>query len=266
MPKVICEQEDLDAIVAEAQDQAVRDALSPMKTTQVTGYFSSVRFRFVRSGAGPTFTYTCAASQSRIAFSYATNTSDIQQAGFAPGFNSWLRWTNLSEANKTRDGETYRIKGLSLYRGATSDAFLSALVWDTAAMQMTMNTNSVRPLGCLHFFPSTSGLSGRGFTRLQTPPLDSSFAETQLLQNSIEEDGSYFKFKDPIIWRPAGKVDSSLSVSFIFPNDIVTTATARAVAAGVAPYDPPATDEIGTYVDITVRLIGESISDISVNQ
>jgi len=262
---ISCRQSDLDSLVKEQRADAVQTALSPFKSKQQTGYFSTVRFRFVRTGAGPVFTYTCAAATPRVAFSYPQN-GIMDSAGFLPGTQSNLRFTNLSDANKTRDGETYFIKGIALYRGATSDGTLSALVWDAAAMTLVMNTDNLWSLGSLHFFPSTSGLSGRGFTRLQTPALDSETADIQLLQNSVEDAGAFFSFTDPLIWKPSGQTDSSLAMQFTFTTDIVTAATARAAGAGVAAYDPPLTDTIGTFVDITVRLIGHSVRDLSLNK
>jgi hypothetical protein len=262
---ITCRQSDLNQMVKEQRTEAVQDALSPFKSKQQTGYFSTVRFRFIRSGAGPAFTYTCSAATPRVAFSYPQN-GIMDSAGFVPGTQSNLRFTNLSDANKTRDGETYYIAGIALYRGATSDALLSALVWDTAAMTLVMNTDNLWSLGCLHFFPSTSGLSGRGFTRIQVPPLDSETTDLQLLQNSVEDAGAFFSFTNPLIWKPSGQTDSSLAMQFTFNTDIVVTTVARAAGAGVAAYDPPATDQVGTFVDVTVRLIGHSVRDLSLNK
>lgn len=264
-----CKRGALNQMVQAERADAVRGALAPFKSKQQTGYFSTVRFGFIRSGAGP-FTYTCPAGQRRVAFGYSQQET-MNNAGFEPGKQANLRYTNLSQANKTRDGETYYIEGIALYRGATSDALLSAIVWDTVGMDLVMNTTDHWPLGALHFFPATAGLIGRGFTRLQQPPLDAEQTDLQLLANSVEDAQAYFSFKEPLIWNTSEKTNSSLSMEFQFPVDMVVDGvTARAAGPGIAGYTPPLSTAdsfpIGTYVDITVRLVGHSISAVSENK
>jgi hypothetical protein len=57
-----------------------------------------------------------------------------------------------------------------------------------------------------------------------------------------------------------------LGLVYTLPRDIVFTSTARAAAAGVTAYDPPDTNEVFSYVDLTVRLVGRSLNKVSLNQ
>jgi hypothetical protein len=270
---VQCTAAEAEALISAERQDAVRSALAGMKSVQKTGYFSTVRFQAVRSGAGPLFVYTVSGpSIKRVAFGYKT---DFALSASGAGYNdlpatvsSSLTETNLSEPGKTRDGETYNIKGIAFHVSSDSDARLTKLVWAKANVVLQMGSNLIFPLGRLDFFPQASGLVGRGDTALFEPPLDASFSTSSAMGNSIEDLDSYFHFPEhsPMIWNPSGDTDSQLSMTFSLPSDITFTALARAAAPGIAPYDPPATSEPFSYVDLTVRLIGESINKISMNQ
>lgn len=270
---ITCTRAEAEALVQAERQDAVRAAFAGLKSVQKTGYFSTIRFQAERSGAGPLFTYTVVNSGTvkRLAFGYKTD-QGLSAAG--AGYNnlpttitSSLTETNLSEPGKTRDGETYNIKGVEFQVSSDSDAKLAKLIWSKAHVVLQMGANLIFPLGRLSFFPASTGLVGSGDSSLFEPPLDESFSRSTALGNSIEDVDSYFHFPDhsPMVWNPAGDTDSQLTMAFVLPADIVFTSLARAAAPGIAPYDPPNTNEPFSYVDITVRLIGESINKISVN-
>jgi hypothetical protein len=268
---VVCTPEEAAAVIAQARQDAVREALAGVKTTQKTGYYSTVRFQAKRTGTTPNFVYTVDSKITRVAFGY----KDPQALnGAGAGFNdlpndvqSSLTQTNLSEPGKTRDGETYYIKGVEFYVSADSDAYLAKLIWAQANVRLKMGANTVFPLGRLDFFPQAGGLVGKGESYLAEPPLGAPSSQIAALGNSIEDVDSYFHFneKSPLIWNSAGNTDSQLTMEFDLPNDIVFAATARAAAPGVSAWTPPDTSEPFSYVDIAVRLVGESINNVSAN-
>lgn len=268
-----CTEEQLTTIMAEERARGVQQALMGIKSVNATGYFSTVRFGGTTTrAAGPpaTSTLTIAQGVKRSAFSYGIG-GDMATAGYPGGTIATLRHTNLSEAKKTRDGETYLVTGIALHTSPVNDAFLQALVWQNASMLMTVNTNVTVPLGFLGFFPAIAGLHGKGSSLVEPPPLQSAGpTPIDVLGNGGTMDpGCYFVLPEesPIIWRPSGNTDSSLTVDFSLPGDIVIGPVEdRLVAPGVQAWQLPATGAPYSFVDVTIRLVGRSIAEPSQNQ
>lgn len=262
-----CTQADLNALQREAEARGVQKALAPIKSVNATGYFSTVRFAGTVVSAAGVSTLTITRGK-RVAFAYALG-GDMAIAG-RPGAIATLRETNLSEAKKTRDGETYLVGGMALHPGSENDGILEKLVWNRVSMEMVLNTNVNVPLGYLGFFPAVGGLNGKASAQT-IPPALSSAGPTEVAttgNGGTMDPLCYFPFPDesPIIWRPAGNTDSSLVVNFDLQSDIVISAANRAAAPGVAEWAIPATGSPFTFVDITVRLVGRSIAAPSQNQ
>jgi hypothetical protein len=253
-----------------AKDDAVRAALAPVASKQPTGYYSTVRFQATNTGVAPAFLWIVAAGD-RKAFNYAVG-NDMATAGFTPGTLATLRHTNLSKAGETRAGETYYIRGVSYHLGSldgaagpalANDPLFAFALWSNAFAQLSMNGGTDSwPLGPLFFFPAIAGLSGIGTSAIIEPSLPDAVGTIAGIQNSQQEADNYFEFSDPIIWTPSGNTDSQLQWLFTLPAALTFTANARGAAAGVAAFSPP--QQIA--VDITVRLIGHSISKLSVNR
>jgi hypothetical protein len=270
---ISCTREALSGMLAAARDEAVSAALAPVASKQPTGYYSTVRFQGTNSGVAPAFLYTVLAGD-RKAFNYTVGAS-METAGFAPGVLATLRHTNLSKAGETRAGETYYVQGVSYHiapfdNGSGSagalelnDPILAFAIWSNAFAQLSMNGGTDSwPLGPLFFFPAIAGLSGAGSSRIVPPDLQSTIALVANIQNGQQEADNYFEFKDPIIWTSSGNTDSQLQWVFTLPKDLVFGTDARVAGAGVTAYTPPA----GIALDVTVRLIGHSISKLSVNR
>jgi len=267
-----CRQADLNALRAEAKQAGAREALAGVASTQATGYYSTVRFQAVRVTTAPgVFTYTVKQGK-RTAFGYKI---DSGLSGDGAGFDSLpatvtstLNQTNLTAPNQTRDGERYFIAGIAHYLSDVSDGWLAKQIWAKAYCELKMGSNLTFPLGRLSFFPCLGGLSGRALSRLVPPPLGASVQDVWSFANGVEDSDSYFHFPEesPMIWNPAGKTDSQLALTYTLPDDIVFVVDSRPAAAGVVAYDPPDTNEDYSFVDLTVRLVGRSLNQVSLNQ
>ena len=273
---VTCRAADLQATIAEAQEAAVARILSQVKSLQITGYYSTVRFQAYRSGVSPNFTFTIPKGQ-RIAFGYANGESP-SIAGFSAAVpNADLSLTNLTDKGKTRGGETYRILGIGAYLSSWSDAAIASAVWQNAAATLSMDAGSIWQFGRLDFIPAQAGLEGIGLTKFQLPALNASVATIEKMSNGRQFRENVFSFPadSPMIWRNSGNTDSNMSFSVNLPADIVIPFTERPGAAGIAPWLAPfapssstdtAAPEPYTFADITFRMIGYSLSTPSVNR
>ena len=276
---ITCKASDLRSAILDASDAAVKRVLRQIKSLQVTGYYSTVRFQAYRTQIDPgppiQWRYTVPKGM-RTAFSYA-NQQNPASGGFPATFGqATLRQTNLTEAQKTRAGETFRILGLGMYLSTQSDSAIAEAVLQRAAMTLSMDAGSVWQFGPLDFVPAQAGLSGTGTTRLMVPDIQSRTATLSKLENGRQQRDNFFAFpaESPLIWSAAGNPDSQLTLQIELPEDIVFDVTERAAGAGIAPYVPPVapaspTDttlpaEAFSFADFTFRAIGYSLSDPSV--
>lgn len=290
---VKCSDAELAALVQEERADAVKKFVQGVgaEVRQATGYFSTVRFQIfaVLVDPGPPAKYrlTIKAGE-RQAFAYKLGDEFPQIAGYvAPTGvqmpNANLSQTNLATAKQTRNGERYLCNGISAILRQGSDDGFAKLVWQNAFVELVMNDTDRKPLGPLDFFPALSSMNGQGDSYNIKPA--SAFDDRAVVHSPRGSEGTLKNFdlsKAPVIWEPAGKRDGSLYLAIGLLNDISIDVTNRVAnaAIGVEPWNALAVDNspplgVGgpgngilpfTFVDITFRLDGTSLSLMSQNQ
>lgn len=233
-----------------------KKALANAKAVLQDGYYSQVRFQ----ATGVVGTYNVAAGD-RQAFSYAQG-QDMASAGFPAGTLATLSNTNLSEANKTRAGDTYFIHGISVELSSTSEIAIASNVWANANVEISFNggRNSM-PVGRLEFF---GRINGRWSTRLIPPALQSNTETLSIGESATPDNDQIYYFDPPLVWQKSGEVDSQLAIIVNLPTAFTIPAAARVgVPDSTTDYDPPDPDLV--FADFTFRLLGESITKLSIN-
>lgn len=250
-------------MLAQERAAATRALLSPLKSQNLAGYYSTVKFRATRTGVAPNFVYTVSKGI-RQAFGYGVN-GEATTAGYAGGVLASYRETNLTNKNQTRDGETFYATGISAFLSKGSDIYLAREVFQRCFMQLALNSNTKFPLGPLDFVPCQAGLFGRGTTRLIQPDLQAQVQYLDLMGNGNGTNTNAFVFpqESPVLWRPSGNSDAFLALEIDLPSDIVFNVEERAAAAGITEYVAPTADEV--FCEVTFRLLGQSISSVSQN-
>lgn len=255
---------DLRAFIA---NQAVKE----QRTVLPIPYWSTVR-ALASHAAGPPVVLTVDQTP-RKAFQYAIG-NDMQVAGFAAGTAAQPCDTNLLRAGETLDGADVFIWGLAAELGTTSEPVIAAELWRNAIVELSLNgTQSIR-LGTLGMFPSAGGLYGAGRSFVIEPDLatpgggDGGAPLVGYMSNGNPMAGNFLRFPQPFKWQATGKgSDASLSV-IVTPNRTIaiTCAAARAAAAGISAYTPPAASgDKGTFADIRFRLVAVAVSPRSPN-
>lgn len=245
-------------------------AVKEQKTVLPIPYWSTVRLQATRA-AGPPVVLTVDTT-SRKAFQYAIG-QDMQVAGFAAGTAAQAADTNLLRAGETLDGADVWLWGLAAELCTNSEPLIAAQAWRDAVVELSLNgTQSIR-IGTLGMFPAAAGLYGAGRSFVAEPPLnqpgggDNGAPLVGYLANGNPMAGNFLRFPQPFKWCATGKgADASLSV-ITTPNRsiVVTCSVARAAAAGISAYTPPAALAAGTFVDIRYRLIAVAVSPRSQN-
>lgn len=231
-------------------------------------YYSTVRFQFARTGAGP-FTWTVAAGTELRAFGYGLG-QDMGGVGFPSGTSpATLAETNLQQASATLAGEKVRIWGMSCLLTSDSDAFLAKLLFPNLSVQLSLNGDqTVFKLGTPEIIPGGGGFNGFGDSFIQQPPLpDTYVSRSGAMSNGLPHAGNFYPFPQPVIWSPQGETDSNLVVKIKAERAVSTTSTDRAGAAGVAAYTSPAATAgtLGTYVTLKVHFWSRQNAPRSVN-
>ena len=233
-------------------------------TVQTYPIWSVVRFA-ATVAAGPPVTYTIPAQTAVQAFQYGAN-SDMAPAGRA-GVLSQLADTNLQLAGQTRDQACVLIYGISCALSSDSEAKLVARLWRECGIQISTNGSQNIPLGRLELFPG-GGIYGAGKSFISEPglavPGGADGGEGSIhpfASNGVPDSDAYYKLPMPVIWDGLGQgSDTNLAITFQTARAIVETAAlARAAAAGVSAFTPPAGTALGTFVDIAVSLKAWSI-------
>ncbi len=235
-------------------------------------YWSKVRFAATRA-AGPPATFTLD-TVTRKAFAYAIG-QDMAVAGRA-GTIATQADTNLLAASQTRDNSDYWIEGISVFVTPDSETSLLARLFAEVDLEISLNGTQSIPLGRLEMYPGGGGLYGSGRSFIKSPDLATPGASNNgqgatfgFVQNGNPMAGNFRRLAQPFKWAAIGSAgtDSALNISLTPRRAIVETAmAARAAAAGVSAYDPPAAaGDIGTYVDMVVALHGVQVSKRSVN-
>jgi hypothetical protein len=252
--------------------QVAADAIAGQKTVLPVPYWSTVRVKATRA-AGPPVVLTVDTTP-RKAFQYAIG-GDMQVAGFTAGTSAQPCDTNLLRSGETLDNADVWIWGLAAELCSNSEPLLAAQIWRQSIVELSTNgTTSIR-LGTLAMFPGSGGLYGFGRSFIAEPQLAQAGAvdggdgaSVSFTANGNPMGGNFLRFPQPFKWTGVGKGnDSSLSI-IVTPNRqiAVTCAVARAAAAGIQAYTPPAAvDDLGTFVDIRFRLIAVAVGPRSQN-
>lgn len=235
-------------------------------------YYSSVRLRTTRTGAGP-FTYTGAVTAAK-AFGYKIG-GVMDDAGFAAGTVATMAETNILQPGSTRDNAEVLVWGWSV-EIMTNDPKLTRRFFRECVMLLSLSGTDTYQVGRLSFFPQTGGIFGMQRTLLEAGQLvETSGPLEGQISNGNPNAGSQFLLPDPVLWESIGsnKKDTNLSIQVKPERAIVETSTDRAAVAGAAPgvsgrveaFTSPADGALGTYVDLCIRLSSISFSERSTN-
>jgi len=261
------------ALVQSLQASAPREALeayakavhASQKVNTEKFFFSRVRFQYAVAGN----VLTLAAQGAKIlAFNYGAGDS-MASAGFPAGTIATESDTNLkTRGERPNPSATIKIFGISFVLSPQSDGILVPKVFDSVSCDVTVDgTNQHRLIGPLSFIPAAAGLVGGLPTRLLAPALNASAAPTvEYGSNGVASNRNFLSFgKDPIIWRPTNQADSRFQVRFGIDKTTSHTRPAdRVAAAGVDAYTGPAAlGDLGTFVDLIVRLHTSEMGDRS---
>lgn len=237
-------------------------------------YWSTHRFAASRA-AGPPVVFTIDTT-TRRAFGYAIGGSPVV-GGFASGYgNATEAETNLTNASQTRNNADVWIWGLAAYITQDSEPALARQVVRNTDISISLNGDQTIALGTIEMFPGAGGLYGSGVSYIKCPDLatqgavdNGGGAVMPFFSNGNPMAGNFFRFQQPFKWAGIGGqgADSALVVNATPRRTITeTSGVARAAAAGVSAFTPPAAaGDPGTYVDIRWHLICVSVAKRSVN-
>lgn len=236
-------------------------ALQNQKFKYSLPYWSTVRFAFTRTGAGPgPYTYTLA-NQEVVAFSYGVNDAAPAQAGFGgSGLTMSYTETNLQSRNETLAGEELLIRGIGIQPCADADADATRYVWRSTCAILTLNGGQNRvPIGPLSLVPGGGGLTGGGTNVLGMQPLPGGRPTVMHQSNGFPNRNNILSLPEGIVWKRKSERDGQLGVilqpapsrtmSFSTPAD-------EAAAAGVRGYSYPATLNVDVLVWLDGTVIG----------
>lgn len=261
----------LSQVPAELRQFIAAEAVKTQKTVLPVPYWSTVRLLSSRA-AGPPVVLTIDTTP-RKAFQYCIG-QDATVGGFS-GTIATPAETNLLRAGETLDGATVWIWGLAAELCTNAEPLIAAQAWRDSVVDLSLNgTQSIR-LGTLAMFPAAGGLYGQGRSFVAEPQLAQSGgvdggqgATVGYVANGNPMAGNFMRFPQPFKWNGTGKgADASLSI-IVTPQRTMTftCAVARAAAAGVAAYTPPAAaGNAGTFIDVRFRLVAVAIGDRSDN-
>ncbi len=222
-------------------------------------YYSTVRFDFARTGAGP-FVYAVPQGTQPRAFSYAINDTPTS-GGFRAAFGAaTAAETNLQSKNETIGGEEVRIKGIQAAFNATSDARASALVFDNVYCELTLNGDQQRmKLGRISHLPGGTGLVGVGPDATGVQAIGGGRPQYGAVSNGWAVRSNCQRLPEGLVWRNKATVDSNLNIICTSPRAMtLPTVTTEAAAAGIRGYTAPADGEVNS--DVTFALIGQTVS------
>lgn len=232
---------------------------SPVQV-QTYPVWSAARFA-ATFAAGPPVALTFNAQSQVQAFQYGFN-GDMASAGRA-GVLAQLADTSLQLAGQTRDQACCLIFGLSACLASDSEGALARRIWREVGLQISTTGSNNIPLGRLEMFPG-GGLYGSTQSFALEPDLatpgsvDGGQGATMgFASNGLPDANAFYKFPMPIIWDGLGQgSDTNLSITATMARGFThTCALARAAAAGVSAYTPPAAAAaLGTYVDVIFEL------------
>lgn len=237
-------------------------------------YYSSIRFRAVRTGAGP-FTYTVDNS-TRKAFVYKEG-DVMDAAGFSTGTVATRAETNLtSGGSQTNDNSDVVVWGIGIEVAPNSEPVIAAQLLRQAFVEMSLNGSQRFLLGKIQDFPAAGGLYGVQRSLLTPQPLaEVAGPLVGFVNNGNPMAGNFWKLPMPFRWNSigSGKKDTALAFSITPGAAFTFSSTDRAAVAGAAPgssgqvvaYTSPADGAAGTFVDLRVKLATIQIGERSLN-
>jgi hypothetical protein len=235
-------------------------------------YYSTVRLRTTKAGAGP-FTFTGDTTEKK-AFAYKIG--DVMDvAGFPAGTIATKAETNMIKASETRDNADVLIWGISIEL-AKGEIKLARDWWRVCVVELSLSGTDSYQLGRLAFFPQCGGLFGTQRSFLEAGQLvETSGPMWGVVTNGNPNAGSFFKLPEPLLWEAlgSGKKDTSLVVKITPTAAVVENAADRAAVAGAAPgasgrveaFTTPADQADGTFVDLCIRLHTVQVGERSRN-
>jgi hypothetical protein len=241
----------------------VQQGLKSQKTVLNLPYWSTVRFRAVRTGAGP-YTFTLSAGVRKAFSTYIGGDGAV--AGFASGTTMTEADTNLLDSNATRNGESVEIRGISAEIDAQASPTIVKHVFRNTSLSLQVGGDTAPPLGRLSFFPQAGGLHGMGNDVMILPAIAESGFVHGAITNGNPIASNYFPLQVPILWAGANAgADTAFNILCDLKTALVLTTADRAAAAGIQAYTSPADGALGTYLDVTFRLHGTRAGKRSVN-
>lgn len=199
-------------------------------------YYSHVRFQFGATAAGgppATNTYVYTAGTQVQAFNYSQNQS-LVGAGFLAG-NATALDTNLNKQSETIGGETVKIYGISFLLDTDADAELTRLAFANISVRIGLNGDqNVYNFGPLSMMPGGGGLNGIGRSDTVEPNLLERFSMVGALSNGLPGTANYFRLPTPILWKPPGGPDASLTITCRCERTVTFTSLNRVVQAAGA--------------------------------
>lgn len=264
----------LDAVPPQVRAAIAQEAIASQREVKAAIYYSTIRARAARTGAGP-FTYTLPV-QTLKAFTFKEG-DDMGQAGFAAGTLANLSHTNLTTGgSQTNDGADVVIWGISVEVAAISEPRLVAEFLDASYVEISTSAAGRTRIGKLQDFPGSGGLYGGAHTKLEAGNLAETIGPVEsYLSNGNPMAGNFWKLPYPIRWNAVGnkKKDTALSVLVTMTEARAVTAADRAAVAGAAPgasgrveaFTSPADGARGTFAQFRIKLATVQIGERSVN-
>jgi hypothetical protein len=228
-------------------------------------YYSAIEMVAPRQNAGPgPYSYQFARGVERRAFSYAFENGTAEAAGFPQGYIAQTCDTNLGKAQETISGESVEIHGLAIQprmgivvddgNAANSttefltDARMMALASSAIFVGLQLNASQqVYKLGIFPMLPGAGGLEGSGFDGLGTQAIPGGRLDFGMVTNGRASHANYMYLPEGIVWLPAGKRDSQLTVVFRFCRTVTlfsggdrdNQAADEGAGAGIRGYNYP---------------------------
>lgn len=229
------------------------------KLNTYQSYFSRV---FLASTVSSTpFVYTVAANQQVLAFGYAIG-ADMGPGGKA-GTLAKRCDTNITTAQRTNNGHTVHVTGISLQVQPTSNAgSIVAGIWPECSVQVQFGggENSFL-LGTPSMVPGANGLYGMGQDLVGIQPIPGGRPFFGFFSNGVPSFLNQKPIPEGLEWRPNGN-DSSFGVLITterafasnFSGATASALVNEAAASGIRGYTYPAAADV--QVDILCQLHG----------
>jgi hypothetical protein len=217
-------------------DRSVDDLENQERVTSWP-YYSTVKFRAVRSGASGAFLYTMALPARGIrAFSYGLGDDKTSGGYLAADGQATAADTNIITRNQTIAGQYVEIRGLAFqWHNAALDnpgaagavpqirladaEFLSVLHRDVSVELGLNGDEQTFKLGTIGMIPGAGGLRGGAPLLTGLAVLDAN-QDAQFAANGWETRSNFFRVPEGLIWKTSDKPDGNLNIIFRQNNAI----------------------------------------------